>query len=758
MNALAATAVLSASLALLGAGGAAAPTGMVAVYAIRINGVQVSDGTVVVRDANGALLVRADDLHRWRITPHDTATEIDGLRYFALTALPGLRYTISEADMRLDLIIPPALFDRTAIDLSSTNQPRPLPARGAVLKYDAILESAPCPAVNFSGFADLGGFQGDEAFGSTFIASSQSGRQRFVRLETQWRRDFDSKVLHVGDSTLGGSTMFPSERFAGVAWATDFTLNPYLVTYPVPTIYGIATTPTVLDVLINGEQSASVAIPAGPYDITGLSLPSGEGAVQFATRDMSGRILSSAAPFYSGIGLLKRGLTSASMAVGVDRLRFGEASSSYGSALAAFTRRVGISDRSTVELDAGYASGAVSGAVADDVLVDNYGVLTTGVGVSSNHRSGGVDLVTGFAHADRSFGFALREQLATAGFAAPGSPPDRSLVRSSLIAVSYDARRFGALQTIYSLQTNAAGIRTVTVIAALNGKIRAATVRLAYIRTVAPMIENGASLSVAFPLGPGGTLNIGGVAQRFGGGVTMQTVQDLPAGGPGIGYAIGAGKIGGVENDEVRIAAANDSMTISAGAARTGKNVTASAGATGVIGVIDGRPFSSRQIGSQSFGIVDLGGFGNVRVFVNNSYAGRTDSNGRLTVTLLPYQANDVRFEPTDLPITATIGDVHRIVSTRARGGAVIKFDVRAASAASATLVDAAGTPLSAGSVVTSDVSSFVVGFGGEVYLTGLKRGQQVFHSESAGKICSFVVNIGQAPAAGTNLGTFACR
>jgi outer membrane usher protein len=758
VNGFAAAALASASLALFGASGMVGPIEGATVYAVRINGIQVSDGSVVVRDANGDLLVRGDDLHSWRITPHDAGTKIEGLQYFRLTALPGLRYAISAADVTLDLTVPPALFDRTVIDLTATSPPHPPPAHGALLKYEAFLERTPASAFNFSGFADVGGFRGDEAFGSTFIAGAPSGRQRFVRLETQWRRDFGNAVLHIGDSTRVGSTMFPPERFAGVEWATDFTLNPYLVTYPVPTIEGIATTPTVLDVLINGEQTASVTVPAGPYDISGLSLPSGEGAVQFATRDLSGRILAAVAPFYSGIGLLKHGLTTNSIAVGVDRQRFGESSFSYGSNVAAYTRRIGISDRSTVEADAGYASGALSGAIADDVLLDNYGVLTSGIGVSSNERSGGVELVMGFAHADRSFGIAAREQLATAGFAAPGSPPSKSLVRSGLIALSFDAGRIGALQMVYTLQTNAAGARTAMVVGALNGKLRAATVRLAYIRTVAPVTENGASLSVAVPLGPGGTLNIGGVAQRFGGGATMETVQDLPAGGPGMGYAISAGKVGGVENDEARIAAANDALTFSVDASRTGKNVTVSAGASGVIGVIDGRPFSSRQIGSQSFGIVDLGGFGNVRVFVNNSYAGRTGSNGRLTVTLLPYQANDVRFEPTDLPISATIGDVHRIVSTRAGGGAAIEFDVRAASAASATIVDAAGTPLLAGSVVTSDVATFVVGTGGEVYLTDLRRGKQIFHSEAAGKICSFVVDIEQAPAAGTNLGTFACR
>jgi outer membrane usher protein len=755
----AAAAIVCASIALLGATAATNPAASESIYAVRINGLLVSNGTIVAVDANGDILVQFDDLRRWRITPHAPGSEINGVRYVKLSALPGVRQRISTADMTLDLDVPPAIFDRTSIDLAAANPPKPLPASGALLKYDAFLTSAPNAGFQFAGFADIGGFRGNESFGSTFVAGATTGGQRVVRLDTQWHRDFDDSVMRVGDATLTGSTLFPATRFAGIQWATDFALQPYLVTYPVPTFEGIATAPTVLDVLINGEQAASVAIPAGPYDISGLTLPSGAGTVQLTARDLAGRIFASASPFYAGTALLKRGLSSSSTAFGVERQAFGESSFDYGSALGSFTRRIGISDRSTLEADAGFAAGSLSAGIANDVLVDDFGVLTTGFGVSSGRSSGGFDAVLGLAHADRSFGYSVREQIATAGFAAPGSEPHgRSPVRSEQVALGFDAGRFGALQAAYALQTDATGTKTATVIAALNSRLRLATIRLAYVRTVAPTPENGASLSLSVPIGPGRTLNISGVAQRFGGGATVQTAQDLPAGGPGVGYAISSGRMSGVENDAARVVGATDAMNFSADVERTGNAVSTSAGASGVAGVLDGRPFSSRQIGAQAFGIVELGGFANVRIFVNNAYAGRSGSDGRLTVTLLPYQANDVRFEPTDLPIDATIGDVHKVVSTRAGGGAVIEFDVRGPDAASATVVDGIGVPLSTGSIVTSASESFVVGFGGEVYLTDLKRGPNVFHGEIAGRTCSFVVNVGQTLAAGTNLGTFSCR
>ena len=63
----------------------------------------------------------------------------------------------------------------------------------------------------------------------------------------------------------------------------------------------------------------------------------------------------------------------------------------------------------------------------------------------------------------------------------------------------------------------------------------------------------------------------------------------------------------------------------------------------------------SRRIG-RAFGLVDLPGFPDVRVYLDNREAGRTDADGRLLLPgLRPYESNRVRLEVDDLPLDAEI-------------------------------------------------------------------------------------------------------
>jgi len=126
----------------------------------------------------------------------------------------------------------------------------------------------------------------------------------------------------------------------------------------------------------------------------------------------------------------------------------------------------------------------------------------------------------------------------------------------------------------------------------------------------------------------------------------------------------------------------------------------------GAVAYADGQAGLTRQLG-RAFGVVDVPGYPDVTVFVENREVGRTDARGRLFLPQLnPYQENRVRIRPEDLPLTAQIDVEEKIAVPFDRSGVGVTFDVHQSRTALATLVDRDGRPLPAGLELSGDEGS----------------------------------------------------
>ena len=123
----------------------------------------------------------------------------------------------------------------------------------------------------------------------------------------------------------------------------------------------------------------------------------------------------------------------------------------------------------------------------------------------------------------------------------------------------------------------------------------------------------------------------------------------------------------------------------------------------GALAYVDGHAGLTRQLG-RAFGIVDLPGYPDVTVYVENREVGRTDADGQLFLPRLnPYQENHVRIRAEDLPLTAQIDVEEKIAVPFDRSGVGVTFEVRDNRTALATLVDLKGEPLPAGLEMSGD-------------------------------------------------------
>jgi outer membrane usher protein len=114
-----------------------------------------------------------------------------------------------------------------------------------------------------------------------------------------------------------------------VQLTSDFSLRPDLVTFPLPSVSGVAAVPSTVDVLVNGNRLLSQQVKAGPFQIPQLPVVTGAGTVSMAVTNALGQQVNVELPFYASSSLLKPGLQTFSAAAGLVRNNWGLVSNDY---------------------------------------------------------------------------------------------------------------------------------------------------------------------------------------------------------------------------------------------------------------------------------------------------------------------------------------------------------------------------------------------------------------------------------------------
>ena len=143
--------------------------------------------------------------------------------------------------------------------------------------------------------------------------------------------------------------------------------------------------------------------------------------------------------------------------------------------------------------------------------------------------------------------------------------------------------------------------------------------------------------------------------------------------------------------------------------------------------------------------MVEVGGVPGVPVMRAHQVVAVTDSKGRAFIPqLLPWQANQIEIDASDLPLDVEVNEVVQHVTPYARSGARVTFDIRRTRQALVALQQADGQPVPMGARVRMLLSGgeFVIGRRGEVWLTDLTADVQRITVTWKGGFCdmSFAV------------------
>jgi outer membrane usher protein len=329
-------------------------------HGVVVNGLKQAEFAMLVFDAQARPYMVAADFKRLGFARSPPSQQLQGLVVVPLEGHQGLSVRIDGNAMRVLIEVEPHWYSPTRLNLRAPRAGLPLAApAGALLNYSVQASRAQPGALvltssqSVSFFGPAGQLQWHSAARSA--SSDPRSTPRFLRLGTTFVRDNlqQRTTTTLGDSVLPASVGVPAVRYGGLTWGSHFGLDPGFSTLNTPSLFDTARLPSTLEFYLNDRRVGSpVAVPPGPFEITGLPTVGVQGTLQVLVRDALQNERTVSLPFVQHAGLYRPGLHSFSYTVGWLRPELER----YDTSFVASAHRWGVTPRLT--LDAGAALSA----------------------------------------------------------------------------------------------------------------------------------------------------------------------------------------------------------------------------------------------------------------------------------------------------------------------------------------------------------------------------------------------------------------
>ncbi len=731
-----------------------------------VNGFPINKvGQFVLRD--GKLLSQPQELRDlgFRVPP-GTKAGADGL--IPLSALPGATWKLDQNAQALHVTAPVDTIVAVVLDAGGT---------GTKGSHDVDTGNYAGRQHVLSGLLDSRIFSPYGIFSTDVLAYAGGGlrgpgTESIVRLDSTYAYSDTSsqRRYYLGDFITGGLTWTRPVRFAGVQITSDYSMRPDLITFPLPSLSGVAAVPSALDVLVNGTRILQQEVNPGPFEIPQLPVVTGAGTVAMTVTNALGRQVTVNLPFYASAAMLSPGFQTWTAQAGAVRRNYGAVSDEYDNAAASYTWRRGITSWLTVESSGERTAGTSMGGGGAVVNLGNFAVLNmAGAGSTGGGRSGS-QFTAGVQRIGRVFSFGLSGTSATRHYrdiaAVNGDPvPTLQLNASASLTLG----RFGSFGVAYASIDSATStglvrqaISPVTALVqptpALTDIYEPAPTTHAHVLSGSYSVQildmsiyatafrdfshgggNGVLVGLTIPIGARSSVNFGLGAGSGGRDASVQA-QESPVVIGDWGYQA----YGNAANSDREFAEGQYKASwglLTAGVARTVGHNAYTLEDQAAISFIDGAFFPSNTI-YDSFAVVDTGGLAGIHVLSENRDAGVTDSAGQVLVPdLRSFNVNHLAIVATDVPLDTTIGATTYNLRPQDRSGVVVNFQVQVSHAAVLNLQDRAGHPIPVGSSGTLQSSGVAVpiGYDGEAYVEDLHAHNTLLVELPNGSNCTVV-------------------
>jgi outer membrane usher protein len=779
------------------------------VVGVSINGTAQPGGEHIIALTDGRLAASAEAIQHWRLSiPAIRPIPFGGENYYPLDAIPGLHYNLDSATQELKITIPPANFLSSVITGVNGMQTAPKASLGGFFNYDVLAEhdsftqagvqttgtlgtlSTTQSSRSGSGLFETGLFDSWGVGTSTFLWQNPipAGTPRHVtRLETAWTYENPASMsrYQLGDNITSTGTWGRAVRFAGLQWRRDFNTQPGFITFPQPSLTGLAAVPSTVDVYVNNSKRSSEGVPVGPFQLNNVPVITGTGDVKLVVTDLLGRQQVITEHYYASQSLLRKGLSDYSFEFGGVRENYGILWDRYGQSFGEATYRYGLSDSFTGELRTEALSTQKTAGLGGVYVWPAVGTFTAAVAGSHESDGDGRMGMAGVEHISQTVTWSVQDLVGSPRFTELGWVTDAPGVTGATaltslpglpVATNLPAYRPHRIQSLL-VGVPVLGLGGMLSFSNVNqtfyGQAGTRVLSLNYSRELpgaffftiygsrsrttgaTPNFFAGFMLSKSLSSNTSASLQTN--RQNAGSDHILQVQKNLPS-GPGTGYLL-LGDQGLNKRQEADGYWQTSVGTFTAGASHAANLTTTRLGATGGIAFLGGSAFLSRYI-YNSFAVVDAGGYPDVRVYYENRLAGRTGSDGKLLIPqLLPYQPNRISVNPSDLPIEAQINNPEVMVTPALRSGAYVKFPVKTVHGGTLTIVLDDGSYLPVGSyvVIHNQPEKYPVGRDGKVFLPSLTRRNELFAAWNH-QACEITVYVPANSPPLADLGRYVCR
>lgn len=717
-------------------------------------------GSWALLERDGAMYAPAEAFDEWRL--QHKAGEVPltarGQTWYRLDSIPGFSANMNLANQSVDLVFSATAFAQTRVhEETAAERTKAVPAEPALfLNFDTNLSYTSRRAsaterdlgvLGEVGFANNWGVLTTSFVARQLQGTGVDGGPSFRRLESTFTRDLPERglTLRAGDATTRTGLTGRPTYFGGLQIGRNFGLTPGFVTQPIPVIAGTSAAPSTVELYVNDALRQTSKVPTGPFVIDNFALLAGAGQARVVVRDVLGRETVITQPFFTHSAMLEEGLTDWSAEVGRVRRNLGNDDDSYGQAFTSALWRHGFSKSFTFEVQGqlGRRTRDFSMGVLHQLPFQTLGMAAWSVS-RDDVRGSGRSWLIGIENTSLRHGVSLHMQGSSRGYAELGSDPGTLPTRREVAAnYTYSDEKFGSIGVGYArLDSYDRGpIQTYS----LNYSTRlfeksSLAVNLTHVNGA----ESGTSfaMNLTIPLDNQAIVSAA-MAHRSGKTDAYVTASKGLAADTGLGWRVLGGARDSTAYSEGGVYYQGARGLVTADASASREQQALRLGAQGALVFMDGSLYAARKL-ENSFALVEVPGYANVGIGVHGRLLTRTDSDGRALVPrLLPYQANSIRLDPTELPINAELDSIEQIVVPPGRSGVKVVFPVRSGRGALIKILldDGEAAPPGAEIELVGDKQEFFVARRGEAFVTGLQA-KNTLKLKWNGATCSIPVEL----------------
>lgn len=772
------------------------PSAEVLVLRVFLNSVDKGDVFVHRNDAQGFFL-KVDDLKAFGLRdPIGQSAVFDGGSHLVLSTLEGVSFSYDPKALALNLIAEPQLLASSTISLRSQRRQIASTPSGnsAFLNYALTSRQGDAGSGQQLGLAgELGVRRGDYLLLSDAATVNSANSSRLVRLMSSVTRDDQENLrrVSVGDFVTTTRDLGNSVNLGGISISKNYGLDPYFVRFPTQTVSGSVSSPSDLEVFLDGQRIRTERLNPGNFQLQDLVAYGGSRNVQLVVRDAFGRVQQLNYSLYFTDQPLQTGLHEYSYNLGAFRRQYGLQSNNYGPVAMTMFHRYGFSNSLTMGWRADVTKELLNTGPTLTAVLGDLGVVNLALAASSFSGEKGYALQGAYTYDSKDWAASFYARHDSSRYAALGDP------------VTFTNRRDEAsLSGTYRLRQNASvsashsvfSVRPPVTVAAAPGQLPAflslanrsltsvaysqpldalraqMTVSVSRIKQDMLPARNELFVGLSFMLDRNYSATTSYRADQNGHAGSARFSKGLPV-GEGLGYDLSVDQSsasGGSQQlrSSVQYNAPAATVRFEGGqfAERGQKFSDQKVTVAGAVATVGGQFGFSRPI-TGSYAIVKIGDVKDVQVSVDGQKAGQTNSRG---IAVLPklnanYE-NSVSIDGDALPFNLSLATASKKVTPSPRSGAFLDFEPKKTQAFSGRLV-ASGSGVTGGVeffemavVVGGQPQKLLTGRGGEFYVENIPAGSYQASANSGALVCKFLLTFPESNEVLVDLGTVTCN